>query len=186
MKKDNRRNICGKLYFPALFPQENKGHGRVWKTWHAKIPVRKQIRLQAGANCKKQRKTFDFLFYKRQNADVLLHDFPAKGVLHYGVYRKSSFLLWKTRWKKWKTSWETALLFHKNGGKPGGKSEKFYPRGQTVTLFGCDFGSVSAILRCRPAAKTDVFPHGSFLERAAQSWYNTGKSFYKISGRVTV
>lgn len=35
--------------------------------------------------------------------------------------------------------WETALLFHKNSGKPGGKSEKILQWSQKNTLYSCAF-----------------------------------------------
>ena len=38
------------------------------------------------------------------------------------MYNPMLDFLWKTQWKKWKTLWETRLLFHKISGKPGGKS----------------------------------------------------------------
>lgn len=61
--------------------------------------------------------------------------------IHYGLYRTFLHWMWKTMWKRWKTSLETALLFHKNGGKPGGKSEKFIPERIVHTIFGCRFGT---------------------------------------------
>jgi len=47
---------------------------------------------------------------------------PMENAGKYITYKNQSLHLWKTRWKKWKTPWETAPLFHKFSGKHRGKS----------------------------------------------------------------
>ena len=123
------------------FPHRVFLPGGLWKTARGKIPDWRKANPKAGVNCKNKRKTFDFLFYKRQNAHILAHKFPECGGIHYGLYRAFLHRMWKTMWKRWKTPLETALLFHKNGGKPGGKSEKFIPERIVHTIFGCRFGT---------------------------------------------
>ena len=144
-----------------------------------------RAKAHRGMHCEKQRKILDFLFYKRQNARINPHVFPAKDRFLYGLYKRASFLWWKTRWKKWKTSLETPLLFHKNGGKPGGKSEKILRKGGFVTLFGCDGSGTGEICAVVYQHGNKVFPSPSFLECPAQSWYNTIDILQILSGRET-
>ena len=125
--------------FPAFSTRKN-GSGPVLKTCDRFIPDWRKINRRSGTVCRMQRKSFDFLFYKRQNACIFAQNLPESCGLNYGVYRADALLLWKTRWKKWKTAWKTSLFLHKNGGKPGGKSEKFIPERKLHTIFGCDFG----------------------------------------------
>ena len=132
---------CGKPPFLSAFPQGGFNPGGLWKTAARQIPVWKNAKPYAGANCKNKRKAFAFLFYKRQNAHIFTQKLPEYGGFHYAVYRLALHRMWKTRWKKWKTSLETAPLFHKNGGKPGGKSEKFMPERKLHTISGCHFGT---------------------------------------------
>ena len=100
--------------FPAFSTQKNGG-GPVLKTWDRSIPDWRKINCRPGTVCRMQRKSFDFLFYKRQNACIFIQNFPESGCLNYGVYRADSFLLLKTRWKKWKTSRKTRPFLHKSG-----------------------------------------------------------------------
>jgi len=144
-----------------------------------------RAKARRGMHCKKQRKILDFLFYKRQSARIFPHVFPAKDRFLYGLYKRASFLWWKTRWKKWKTSLETPLLFHKNGGKPGGKSEKILRKGGFATLFGCDGSGTEEICAVVYQHGNKVFPSPSFLECPAQSWYNTIDILQILSGRET-
>ena len=124
--------------FPAFSTQKN-GSGPVLKTCDRFIPDWRKINRRSGTVCRMQRKSFDFLFYKRQNARIFAQNLPESCGLNYGVYRADTLLLWKTRWKKWKTSWKTCPFLHKNGGKPGEKSEKFIPDRKLHTLSGCAF-----------------------------------------------
>ena len=124
--------------FPAFSTQKN-GSGPVLKTCDRFIPDWRKINRRSGTVCRMQRKSFDFLFYKRQNARIFAQNLPESCGLNYGVYRADALLLWKTQWKKWKTSWKTCPFLHKNGGKPGGKSEKFIPDRKLHTLSGCAF-----------------------------------------------
>ena len=124
--------------FPAFSTRKN-GSGPVLKTCDRFIPDWRKINHRSGTVCRIQRKSFDFLFYKRQNARIFAQNLPESCGLNYGVYRADALLLWKTRWKKWKTSWKTCPFLHKNGGKPGGKSEKFIPDRKLHTLSGCAF-----------------------------------------------
>ena len=126
--------------FPAFSTRKN-GSSPVLKTWGRSIPDWRKINRRLETVCRMQKKSFDFLFYKRQNAHILAHKFPECGGIHYGLYRTFLHRMWKTMWKRWKTSLETAPLFHKNGGKPGGKSEKFIPERIVHTIFGCRFGT---------------------------------------------
>ena len=100
--------------FPAFSTRKNGG-GPVLKTWGPAIPDWRKINRRSGTVCRMQRKSFDFLFYKRQNACIFVQNFPESGCLNYGVYRADSFLLLKTRWKKWKTSRKTRPFLHKSG-----------------------------------------------------------------------
>ena len=118
--------------FPAFSTRKN-GSGPVLKTCDRFIPDWRKINRRSGTVCRIQRKSFDFLFYKRQNARIFAQNLPESCGLNYGVYRADALLLWKTRWKKWKTSWKTCPFLHKNGGKPGGKSGK--PHGKLALFF---------------------------------------------------
>ena len=126
--------------FPRLFHTEKRQRPGVENLGPA-IPDWRKINRRSGTVCRMQRKSFDFLFYKRQNACIFVQNFPESGCLNYGAYRADALLLWKTRWKKWKTSWKTCPFLHKNGGKPGGKSEKFIPDRKLHTIFGCALAS---------------------------------------------
>ena len=48
-----------------------------------KIPDWRKINRPPGPLCRMQRKTFDFLFYKRQNACIFVQNFPESGCLNY-------------------------------------------------------------------------------------------------------
>ena len=100
--------------FPAFSTRKN-GSGPVLKTWGRSIPDWRKINRRSGTVCRMQRKSFDFLFYKRQNACIFIQNFPESGCLNYGVYRADPFLLLKTQWKKWKTSRKTRPFLHKSG-----------------------------------------------------------------------
>jgi hypothetical protein len=100
--------------FPAFSTRKN-GSGPVLKTWGPAIPDWRKINRRSGTVCRMQRKSFDFLFYKRQNACIFIQNFPESGCLNYGVYRADPFLLLKTQWKKWKTSRKTRPFLHKSG-----------------------------------------------------------------------
>ena len=74
---------------------------------------------KAGEKRKEKASTF---FWKKK---ILLHFSPKPSMENAGkyiTYKNQSPRLWKTRWKKWKTPWETAPLFHKFSGKHRGKS----------------------------------------------------------------
>ena len=100
--------------FPAFSTRKN-GSGPVLKTWGPAIPDWRKINRRSGTVCRMQRKSFDFLFYKRQNACIFIQNFPESGCLNYGAYRVDPFLLLKTQWKKWKTSRKTQPFLHKSG-----------------------------------------------------------------------
>ena len=100
--------------FPAFSTRKN-GSGPVLKTWGPAIPDWRKINRRSGTVCRMQRKSFDFLFYKRQNACIFIQNFPESGCLNYGAYRADPFLLLKTQWKKWKTSRKTRPFLHKSG-----------------------------------------------------------------------
>ena len=100
--------------FPAFSTRKN-GSGPVLKTWDRSIPDWRKINRRSGTVCRIQRKSFDFLFYKRQNACIFIQNFPESGCLNYGAYRADPFLLLKTQWKKWKTSRKTRPFLHKSG-----------------------------------------------------------------------
>jgi len=100
--------------FPAFSTQKN-GSGPVLKTCDRFIPDWRKINRRSGTVCRMQRKSFDFLFYKRQNACIFIQNFPESGCLNYGAYRADPFLLLKTQWKKWKTSRKTRPFLHKSG-----------------------------------------------------------------------
>ena len=100
--------------FPAFSTRKN-GSGPVLKTWDRFIPDWRKINRRSGTVCRMQRKSFDFLFYKRRNACIFIQNFPESGCLNYGAYRADPFLLLKTQWKKWKTSRKTQPFLHKSG-----------------------------------------------------------------------
>ena len=101
-------------FFPAFSTQKNSS-GPVLKTWGPAIPDWRKINRRSGTVCRMQRKSFDFLFYKRQNACIFIQNFPESGCLNYGAYRADPLLLLKTQWKKWKTSRKTRPFLHKSG-----------------------------------------------------------------------
>ena len=164
------------------------------KTCGRLIPDWRNQSGPAAAVCKKQRKCFDFLFYKRQNVRIFAQKFPEVCGPDYGAYRACAGPLWKTRWKKWKTSWKTPFFLHKNGGKPGGKSEKFIPDRKLHTIAGCIRSPAKPPCRCISGPCGCGFSTGRgtashrglfgaknatparILECPGQSWYNnTGK-----------
>ena len=100
--------------FPRLFHTEKRRRPGV-ENLRPAIPDWRKINRRSGTVCRMQRKSFDFLFYKRQNACIFIQNFPESGCLNYGVYRADPFLLLKTRWKKWKTSRKTRPFLHKSG-----------------------------------------------------------------------
>ena len=100
--------------FPAFSTQKNSS-GPVLKTWGPAIPDWRKINRRSRTVCRMQRKSFDFLFYKRKNACIFVQNFPESGCLNYGAYRADPFLLLKTQWKKWKTSRKTRPFLHKSG-----------------------------------------------------------------------
>ena len=162
----------GRWWKTAVFPTfstRKMSRCGMWKTPGRFFPIWRGRKKYAGANCKKRRKTFDFLFYKRQSAHFSSQKLARITALHYGVYKQISVFLWKTRWKKWKTSWETGLLFHKNGGKPGGKSEKFSPEWNFDTLFGCEINHRPAAFCCNGGPFS---PQGRAPRRSARFFLN--------------
>ena len=108
-----KKTVWKTAIFPAFSTQKN-GSGPVLKTWGPAIPDWRKINRRSGTVCRMQRKSFDFLFYKRQNACIFIQNFPESGCLNYGAYRADSFLLLKTQWKKWKTSRKTQPFLHKS------------------------------------------------------------------------
>ena len=108
------KNSVENCSFPRLFHTEKRQRPGVENLGPA-IPDWRKINCRSGTVCRMQRKSFDFLFYKRQNACIFIQNFPESGCLNYGVYRADSFLLLKTRWKKWKTSRKTRPFLHKSG-----------------------------------------------------------------------
>ena len=100
--------------FPRLFHTEKRQRPGVENLGPA-IPDWRKINRRSGTVCRMQRKSFDFLFYKRQNACIFIQNFPESGCLNYGAYRADPFLLLKTQWKKWKTSRKTRPFLHKSG-----------------------------------------------------------------------
>ena len=100
--------------FPRLFHTEKRQRPGVEHLGPA-IPDWRKINRRSGTVCRMQRKSFDFLFYKRQNACIFIQNFPESGCLNYGAYRADPFLLLKTPWKKWKTSRKTQPFLHKSG-----------------------------------------------------------------------
>ena len=144
--------------FPRLFHTEKRQRPGV-ENWGRSIPDWRKINHRPETVCRMQRKSFDFLFYKRQNACIFAQNLPESCGLNYGVYRADTLLLWKTRWKKWKTSWKTRPFLHKNGGKPGGKSEKFIPDRKLHTLSGCTFVPQDPLDGCILGRKRSGFPH---------------------------
>ena len=133
--------------FPA-FSTRKSGVPVLWKTQDFFFPIWRGTESSAGTNCKKKRKSFDFLLYKRQSAHFSSQKLAWIAGLHYGLYKQNQISMWKTRWKKWKTSWETGPFFHKISGKPGGKSEKFSPEWKNTTLFCCEMGRSAAAFCC--------------------------------------
>ena len=108
------KNSVENCNFPHLFHTEKRQRPGVENLGPA-IPDWRKINRRSGTVCRMQRKSFDFLFYKRQNACIFIQNFPESGCLNYGAYRADPFLLLKTQWKKWKTSWKTRPFLHKSG-----------------------------------------------------------------------
>ena len=142
-----RRQTVENCSFPA-FSTRKSGVSVLWKTQDFFFPIWRGTESSAGTNCKKKRKSFDFLLYKRQSAHFSSQKLAWIAGLHYGLYKQNQISMWKTRWKKWKTSWETGPFFHKISGKPGGKSEKFSPEWKNTTLFCCEMGRSAAAFCC--------------------------------------
>lgn len=71
-------------------------------------------------------------FGKKKKPPLFSPETPRKLEKQYTMYKLKTPELLKTRWKKWKTLWENPCLFHKSGGKPGGKSGKI--PAQTIGL----------------------------------------------------
>ena len=111
-----RRHFSGveNCIFPRLFHTEKRQRPGVENLGPA-IPDWRKINCRSGTVCRMQRKSFDFLFYKRQNACIFIQNFPESGCLNYGAYRAEPFLLLKTQWKKWKTLRKTQPFLHKSG-----------------------------------------------------------------------
>ena len=108
------KNSVENCNFPRLFHTEKRQRPGVENLGPA-IPDWRKINRRSGTVCRMQRKSFDFLFYKRQNACIFIQNFPESGCLNYGAYRADPFLLLKTQWKKWKTSRKTRPFLHKSG-----------------------------------------------------------------------
>ena len=72
--------------FPAFSTRKN-GSGPVLKTCDRFIPDWRKINHRPETVCRMQRKSFDFLFYKRQNARIFAQNLPESCGLNYGAYR---------------------------------------------------------------------------------------------------
>lgn len=68
-------------------------------------------------------------FQKKALRPLFSPDFPSFPVLEYIVYNPKLNFLWKTRWKKWKTLWETPLFFTKSVENPVEKVKKSFQMG---------------------------------------------------------
>ena len=79
-----------------------------------------------------QRKSFDFLFYKRQNACIFIQNFPESGCLNYGAYRADPFLLLKTQWKSGKHHGKPNLFFTKAVENPVEKVKSSFQTGNYI------------------------------------------------------
>ena len=93
----------GKLRFSPHFPPEKMRLYPLLKTCGLFIPDWRKSEGLCRAGCKKKRKNLDFLFYKRRNVRIFAQKLPGFVPADYTAYMESTFLLWKTRWKKWKT-----------------------------------------------------------------------------------
>ena len=107
------KNSVENCNFPRLFHTEKRQRPGVENLGPA-IPDWRKINRRSETVCRMQRKSFDFLFYKRQNACIFIQNFPESGCLNYGAYKADPFLLLKTQWKKWKTSRKTQPFLHKS------------------------------------------------------------------------
>ena len=72
--------------FPTFSTQKN-GSGPVLKTWGRFIPDWRKSYRPVGRTCKKKRKSFDFLFYKRRNVHIFAQNLPESCGLNYSAYR---------------------------------------------------------------------------------------------------
>ena len=82
------------LWKTAVFPGFSTGRNAGWagvENSAPGIPDWRKQKARAKRLCKKQRKSFDFLFYKRQNAGILAQKLPENQLLHYAVYRAEQF-----------------------------------------------------------------------------------------------
>ena len=120
--------------FPA-FSTRKSGVPVLWKTQDFFFPIWRGTESSAGTNCKKKRKSFDFLLYKRQSAHFSSQKLAWIAGLHYGLYKQNQISLWKTRWKKWKTSWETGPFFTKSVENPVEKVKSSLRNGKIPPFF---------------------------------------------------
>ena len=137
--------------FPAFSTQKN-GSGPVLKTCGRFIPDWRKINRRSGTVCRMQRKSFDFLFYKRQNACIFIQNFPESGCLNYGAYRADPFCCGKPGGKSGKPHGKLALFFTKTVENPVEKVKSSFQTGNSIHF--------PVVLLCRKIRLTAVFLGG--------------------------
>ena len=137
--------------FPAFSTQKN-GSGPVLKTCDRFIPDWRKINRRSGTVCRMQRKSFDFLFYKRQNARIFAQNLPESCGLNYGVYRLMPFCCGKPSGKSGKPHGKLALFFTKTVENPVEKVKSSFQTGNSIHF--------PVVLLCRKIRLTAVFLGG--------------------------
>ena len=137
--------------FPRLFHTEKRQRPGVENLGPA-IPDWRKINRRSGTVCRMQRKSFDFLFYKRQNACIFIQNFPESGCLNYGAYRADPFCCGKPGGKSGKHHGKPNLFFTKAVENPVEKVKSSFQTGNSIHF--------PVVLLCRKIRLTAVFLGG--------------------------
>ena len=157
----------------------------MWKTLTGIFPIWRKPRPAGESTVKNKEKSSTFFFIKGKMHVLTPMFFQQKTGSFTGCISGQFFCGGKLCGKSGKHRWKLPPLFHINGGKLGGKSEKIPHKGGFVTLFGCDDSGTGEICAVVYQYRNKVFPSPSFLECPAQSWYNTIDILQILSGRET-
>lgn len=125
--------------FPA-FSTRKSGVPVLWKTQDFFFPIWRGTESSAGTNCKKKRKSFDFLLYKGKVPTFLPRNWHESPGDITACISETGFPCGNPV-EKVENLVGNWAFFHKISGKPGGKSEKFIPERIVHTIFSCRFGT---------------------------------------------
>jgi hypothetical protein len=89
-KTAKRKMLWKTAVFPGFSTEYDAGHPGVENSARGFPDWRKQ-KACTQPLCKKQRKTFDFLFYKKQNAGFFAQKLPENRRIHYAGYTAGQF-----------------------------------------------------------------------------------------------